>query len=134
MRFLYKGKDGGSESNVTGYWLVEIKSLFSIAILRFGEGSREMQHNHAFNSLSWMLSGLCVEEVVTDTTVEYSYLYPSVSPTYTSRERMHRVVGLSKTSWFITFRGPWSKTWKERDPKSGATTTLTNGRRLVIHD
>lgn len=29
MKFLSKAKDGGAESTVTGYWLVEIKPLLN---------------------------------------------------------------------------------------------------------
>jgi hypothetical protein len=33
MNFLNKTKDGGPESTVWAYWLIEIKSLFSVALL-----------------------------------------------------------------------------------------------------
>lgn len=57
MKFLFKSKDGGPDSNVVGYWLVESKKLFSIVLLCFNKGSREAFHNHAFNAISWVISG-----------------------------------------------------------------------------
>lgn len=42
MKLFKKMKDGGKESTVTGYWLIECKSLFSIVLLKFEGDSREM--------------------------------------------------------------------------------------------
>ena len=67
MKFLFKAKDGGPESKVTGYWLIESKRWFSIALLRFDEGSREAFHTHAFNAISWVLWGELLEYVRVDT-------------------------------------------------------------------
>ena len=41
MRLFFYGKDGGQYSTVWGYWLIEIKSLFSVVLLRFEGDSRE---------------------------------------------------------------------------------------------
>lgn len=41
MKFFSVGKSGGPESNVTGYWAVEIKPLFSVVLLKFDVGTRE---------------------------------------------------------------------------------------------
>jgi len=38
-------------------FLIEWKILFSIGILHFQEGSREAFHNHAFNAITFWLSG-----------------------------------------------------------------------------
>ena len=56
MKLCYVGKDGGPESTVWGFWLIEIKKLFSVALLCFENGSREAFHTHAFNSVSWVLT------------------------------------------------------------------------------
>ena len=37
MRFMNWEKDGGYESTVTGLYIVEIKKLFSIVLLKFDE-------------------------------------------------------------------------------------------------
>jgi hypothetical protein len=129
VKLFYKGKDGGPESTVTGYWLIEWKGGFSIALLRFEDGSREAFHNHAFNAISWLLSGKLVEETRHDTSV-YDYItqyVPSLFPILTNRERMHKVSSIG-TSWAITFRGPWSDTWEEYLPQEDRYRTLTNGR------
>ena len=52
MKVLYKGKDGGNLSTVTGYWLIECKNLFSIVLLKFEGESREAYHTHAFGAIS----------------------------------------------------------------------------------
>ncbi len=56
-RLLYNKPDGGKDSGVTAYFLIEWKILFSIGILHFQEGSREAFHNHAFNAITFWLSG-----------------------------------------------------------------------------
>ena len=47
-RFLVKSHDGGKDSGVTGYWLIEWKRGFSIVLLRFSKGSREAYHSHGY--------------------------------------------------------------------------------------
>lgn len=129
MRFFFKSKDGGAESNVTGYWLIESKSLFSIVLLRFDIGSREAFHTHAFNAISWVLTG-GLREVVhgSDKAV---FMFPSWKPIYTPRERFHRVFGLFTTTWAISIRGPWKNIWKEYLPNLKKYVTLTHGRKEI---
>lgn len=123
-RFLWKAKDGGPESTVIGFWLAEIKRAFSVALLRFSNGSRESFHSHAFKSLSWVLWGALIEEH-TDGTIEVHR--PSLWPVVTRRSTFHRVISLG-TSWVFTLRGPWAKEWQEYDPRTGGFVRLTNGR------
>ena len=127
MKFFYHGKDGGPDSVVEGYWLCEIKSLFSIALLKFNDGSREAFHSHAFNSVSWVLSGLLVEEHLNKCLYWYS---PSLKPVFTSRKTFHKVHSRGD-SWVLTFRGPWSKQWKEYIPQEEKFVTLESGRKIV---
>lgn len=129
MKLFYKGKDGGPESKVTGYWLVEIKALFSIVLLKFERGSREMYHNHAFSALSWVLRGELKEEVLESNIPKY--LSFSFLPIYTSRLRFHLVTGMADSTWVLSIRGPWNKNWREYNPKTGTFTTLTNGRKII---
>lgn len=133
MKFFRIAKDGGPKSTVTGYWLAEIKSLFSIALLRFEDGSREEYHSHAFNSISWVLKGELVEQLINwrlaDTRlVRY---FPSLKPVITKRSTFHRVVS-NGTSWVLTLRGPWDKQWREFDPASRTMTVLEDGRVPVV--
>jgi quercetin dioxygenase-like cupin family protein len=60
-RFFYKKPDGGKESGVTGYFLIEWKPLFSIGLLHFKRGSREAFHSHAFNAVTFWLKGEVTE-------------------------------------------------------------------------
>lgn len=112
MKLFYKGKDGGPESHVWGYWLVELKKLFSIALLRFEDGSRDAFHSHAFNSISWLLTGTLIEHMGdSDKVIEYK---PSIWPILTYRGTFHKVVSEGR-SWVLTFRGPWNGTyWWEK--------------------
>lgn len=128
MKLFYKGKDGGPQSPVTGFWLVEIKSLFSAALLRFGDGSRDEFHSHAFDSISWVLKGMLVEQHLN---CGLEHHQPSFKPVITRRGTFHRVLSRG-TTWVITFRGPWTKNWKEFHPVKREFTTLTNGR-LIVH-
>lgn len=127
MKLFFKSKDGGAESNVTGYWLIEAKGLFSIVLLRFDKGSREAFHSHAFNAVSWVLRGQLLE-VVKDAPNERGYLEPSLTPVFTARERFHQVFGMADKTWVLSFRGPWAKQWKEYLPKEDKFVTLTSGR------
>lgn len=125
MRLLQLCKDGGPESRVWAYTLIEIKWLFSIILLRFDPGSRDAQHTHAFNALSWVLRGYLLE-CFKGELISYS---SSLRPIYTPRDRCHKVTSLG-TSWVLTFRGPWRKTWQDI-PAGGEAVTLTHGRQVV---
>lgn len=128
MRFMSKAKDGGPKSTVTGYWLIEWKRLFSIALLRFSDGSRDEYHNHAFNSLNWLLSGRLIEHHHWD---DYCVEHlPGLLPIGTHRDTFHRVESQG-TSWVLSFRGPWNRYWTEYDPRTGEYTDLTHGRTVV---
>ncbi len=127
VKILHHAKDGGPESCVDGYWLIEVKRLFSIAVLRFGDGSRDSYHNPAFDSVSWVLRGKLREEHLDMSVSEYQ---ASILPVVTLRSTFHRVVSIG-TSWVLTFRGPWSKTWEEFNPITAQHTTLASGRKVV---
>jgi hypothetical protein len=123
--FMKCRKDGGPDSRVWGYWLVEIKSLFSIALLRFEDGSREAYHSHAFNSVSLVLSGRLME-VFEDRLGMLEHTAGHV--VVTRRSDFHKVHSIGRT-WVLTFRGPWSDTWHERT--ADGYHTLSHGRRVV---
>lgn len=130
MKVLKKDKDGGVESTVYAYWLIEWKSVFSIAILKFVGASRECYHTHAFNSISWLLKGRLRESFLDFNLIRKErpdkvYL-PSIKPIITTRSNFHKV-NSTGTSWVLTFRGPWDKKWKESTEKEGIY-TLTTGR------
>ncbi len=103
MRLLFKAKDGGPDSTVTGYWLFESKRFGSIALMRFDGKSREAYHSHAFNSVSWLFSGVLYEEFPDG---KGHPITPSWKPIVTRRETVHKVDS-DKRSWVLTFRGPW---------------------------
>ena len=128
MKLFRKAKDGGPKSTVTGYWLVELKSLFSIVLLKFENGSRDEYHDHAFNSLNWVLKGEVREELANEN--KYFQYRPSWLPIVTHRARFHRVVSKG-TTWVFSIRGPWSDQWREFDPKTKQFVTLTHGRKVV---
>lgn len=127
MKFFSRSKDGGPQSTVHAFWLCEIKSLFSIALLRFSDGSRDAYHSHAFDSISWVCGRLREHHLGTGRVDHHK---TSLWPVMTLRETMHKVVSQG-TTWVFTLRGPWAKTWLEFDPKSGLMVTLKHGREVV---
>jgi len=124
MKLLSKGKDGGPESSVTGYWLCEFKSLFSIVLLKFEGLSREAYHEHAFNSISWILNGKLIETLMNYDTNIYKR---SLKPIVTKRTTYHKVDSVG-TTWVLSFRGPWTDTWREYLPIEAKEKVLTNHR------
>lgn len=124
-KLFYKKADGGPNSGVTGYFLIEWKPFFSIGLLHFSKGSREAYHNHAFNAITFWLWGWVLEEY----TDKQKFLWaPSIIPKYTPRNCYHKVIGLKET-WALTFRGPWKDTWNELRPDREVT--LTHGRKEI---
>jgi hypothetical protein len=128
MLLFKKRKDGGGESTVTGYWLVELKSLFSALLLRFDGASREAFHTHAFNCFSWVLKGGLTETMLDGRVRRYR---PSILPFVTRRTDFHKVDSDEGTTWVLTFRGPWADRWQEFIPGYDRFVTLTHGRRVV---
>ena len=128
MKFLAVRKDGGQESTVTGYWLVEIKSLFSICLLRFDGKSRRAFHTHAFNCLSWVLKGRLKETFFDGRRADHP---ASFRPFVTRRSDFHKVDSAEGASWVLTFRGPWKKHWLEYRPADEEFVTLAEGRQVI---
>ena len=127
MKFFSFGTDGGEKSGVTGFWFFEIKSLFSVALLKFKKGSRENYHSHAFNAYSWFISGKVEEQHLGKPAMIWE---PSLRPKYTPMTTFHRVNALEET-WVFTIRGPWSKSWYEYDPNDSQYIELSNGRNII---
>lgn len=125
MKFLFKRKDGGLQSTVTGFWIIEFKSLFSIVLLKFDKGSREAFHSHAFNALTWWLWGEVEEHFIDGSSKKWK---PSLLPKLTLKSCFHKVYGV-KTTYAISIRGPWVKTWQEYLPGTNEFVTLTHGRK-----
>lgn len=125
MKFFKKCKDGGPESPVDAYFLFEIKSFASVALLKFNKGHREAYHTHAFSALTWFLWGELWEQTFDNKMKKYSH---SFLPKFTSKSNNHRVIA-NRESWCLTLRGPWDKTWTE--DHNGTKTTFTHGRKVV---
>lgn len=133
MKFLEISKDGGPKSKVWAYWLFEIKGLFSVALLRFEDGSREAYHSHAFNSISWVLSGELTEHVLGELDSNedpiINWYQRSIRPIVTFRETFHKVISRGRT-WVFTLRGPWANEWYEFDEPTNSIQVLTDGRQI----
>lgn len=127
MRLFYCGKDGGDPSYVSGFWLCEFKRLFSIVLLKFEDGSREAAHSHAFNAVSWLLKGRLLEYHRAGGLDRHE---PSLRPIITRRETFHTVYSVG-TSWVLSFRGPWARTWQEWLFTEHRFVTLAHGRHEV---
>lgn len=130
MKVLWNDKDGGPESHGWA-WGIEIKWLGSLLLLLFREGSRDAFHSHAFNSVSWLLTGWLREKFNNEAGPQ-RLIYPSWHPIVTRRETQHKVFGMAKRSWVLTFRGPWADRWSEYRPNAEKRfVTLTHGRKEV---
>ena len=127
MKFFQTCYDGGKDSGVTGYWLCEIKWLFSIVLLHFKRGSRENYHSHAFNAYSFYISGEVEEYHLDGSTIVWK---PSFTPKITPRSTFHKIHALRDT-WCLSFRGPWSTVWCEYSPTNKQYTVLTHARQVV---
>lgn len=127
MKLFHYGKDGSPESKAWGFWFIEIKSLFSIVLLKFEDGSREAYHSHAFNCFSWVLKGKLAEFLKEGSKI--NIYKPSLLPFITRKSTFHQVKSTG-TTWVLSFRGPWNETWEEYYPSSKVRVTLTHGRKL----
>lgn len=133
VKFFQSAHDGGEKSGVTGFFLVEIKSLFSVVVLRFKPGSREAFHSHAFNAVTWFVKGKVVEhriDTVNPGNVTLKEFTPSWKPKFTKRENHHKVYSVGE-SVAVSFRGPWVDQWREYLPSLKRFVTLTHGRQIV---
>lgn len=119
-------KDGGPDSNVWGLYLPELKNWFSVVLLRFEGKSRDSYHNHAFDSIAWVLWGELVEETLYGNIKTYK---PSLFPLRVPRSRFHRV-STTGPAWVLNFRGPWLKTWWEWSERFGYR-QLSHGRQEI---
>lgn len=126
--FFRRVKDGGPDSPVEAFWLVEWKALFSIGVLRFPRGSRENFHSHAMNAVSWVVSGLLTEEFADRNRRNNTYQTGDVA--VTRRETLHRVWGIAPVTWVLTLRGRWEREWLEWNPASRQYIRLSLGRRI----
>lgn len=131
MRLLTKRYDGGDKSGVSGYWVIEVKSLFSIVLLKFNPNNRENFHSHAFNALTLWLAGEVVEERIDLKTKEKTYLtFSKFMAKFTPKNNVHKV-HCTKPAWALCFRGPWDSTWLEYNEAKEEVITLTHGRKIV---
>ena len=124
VHVLRRAPDGGQGSGVTGYFLIELKWLFSVVVLKFDRGSREAYHSHAFSALTLWLWG-AVREHHRDGTERR---FRAGQWKFTGCDTFHKVEGLRDT-WAISFRGPWRDTWQEA--RGGRLVTLTHGRKEI---
>ena len=108
---LWGVKDGGPLSRVWMYG-IEFKRFGTLALLKFEDGSREAYHDHAFNSVSLVLSGCLVEARLFDGEPPVHTTFRRGRIVFTSRKNLHRVYSVGR-SWVLTVRGPWAKEWHE---------------------
>ncbi len=128
MKFFKKMTDGGPESNSIGYFFCEIKSLFSIVLLKFTGKTREVFHEHAFHCLGWVVKGEIKETLIDGRTFTHT---PSFIPFLVSRRDYHQVDSITPTTWVFSIRGPWKDTWRECKDDLSDNYELTHGRKRV---
>lgn len=125
MKLFQKASDGGKDSGVTAWFLIEWKPVFSVALLRFSRGTREAFHTHAFNALTLWLKGKVRERHLNGE----AYIWHPGDFKYTSRKDFHQVEGITDATWALTIRGPWLDFWREF--RDNNLVTLTHGRKIV---
>lgn len=130
LKLFEKCKDGGPQSPVDAYVLIEWKRAFSVLFLKFNKGCREDYHSHAFNALTWFVKGNLVEERLAQDKVQYKRYTLSVLPKVTLKDNLHRVKAY-KDSWCFTLRGPWQDNWTEFNETTRETIHLTKGRKVT---
>lgn len=121
MKLFAKGYDGGEGSGVTGYFLIELKPLFSVVLLHFANGTREAYHEHAFNALTLWLKGRVRERKLWGGVKEFR----AGQWKYTPRKTFHKVEALG-SAWALSVRGPWVDFWREW--RADHFVMLTHGR------
>jgi len=131
MKILEWSKDGGKKSKVWGLFLIEWKAFFSIVILRFDNGTREAYHSHAFNAVSWVISGELIENRIQgfihdEQLIDVSVFTPSLKPVVTTRNNLHKVQSKGVT-WVLSFRGSWVDHWYEVN-EFGRPILMSHGR------
>lgn len=126
MKIIKSAPDGGKDSGVTAFFLIESKNYFSLAFLRFDVGSREAFHSHAFNAITWWLKGKATE--VLYPSMQKIVWEPSIKPKFTPRDNIHKILA-NKVTWALTIRGPWVDKWLEI--KNSEKITLTHQRKVV---
>lgn len=132
MRWLWCDPDGGKESNSRIYGL-EIKSLFSILVIRVKGPTRPVFHSHAFSAISWVLKGVLRERQRIWPGYNSIRHRANCRAIWTTWSTCHDVQPIppESTTWVLHFRGPWRKQWIEI-PHGGTTiTTLSHGRQVV---
>ena len=82
---------------------------------------------HAFNALTWFISGDLYEEDAIGETYKYK---KSLLPKITPRNKNHRVLAI-KNSYCFTIRGKWVDNWTEYNKDKDETTILGWGRNKV---
>jgi hypothetical protein len=123
IRLFFSKSDGGKDSGVTGYWLIEWKKVFSVVLLKFEPNHRENYHSHAFNAITWWIKGEAEELLADGTSLKWK---PSIWPKWTPKSTTHKYQPLTKV-YAISLRGPWENKWNEVKP-DGTSITLTHGR------
>lgn len=126
MKLFSKASDGGKDSGVTGYFLIECKPLFSIVLLRFSKGTREAYHEHAFNAWTLWLKGRVVEHRMLVGSI--GRVYRAGQLKRTPRSCFHKIEALD-TAWALSVRGPWAARWHEL--RGNQLVTLTHGRKVI---
>ncbi|UGA46840.1 hypothetical protein HU230_0012655 [Bradyrhizobium quebecense] len=132
MKILSKAADGGKDSGVTGFFLIECKALFSIVLLRFSKGTREAYHEHAFDAWTLWLKGRVVEHRLIGSGSRFPscerLTFNAGQLKHTPRSCFHKIEALD-TAWALSIRGPWAARWREL--RSNKLVTLTHGRKVV---
>jgi hypothetical protein len=111
---LWKKKDiNVGDQPVTEITILEWKKLFSIKLFHFhkSEGDQDRFHTHSFNSISILLKGNYVEEIIRQGCI-HKLNRNRCRVLYIPEHEYHRITK-SDGCRTLLITGPWSKYWNE---------------------
>lgn len=113
LTFFKKKQINNGQQNVTELTILEWKKLFSIKLFHFHKstGCQDRFHTHSFNSISFLIKGNYVEEILRgDTVVPYNRNRSRFI--YIPSNEYHRITR-SDGCRTLLITGPWEPEWKE---------------------
>lgn len=113
ITFLKKKMINNGEQDVTEITLLEWKKLFSIKLFHFhkSSGCQDRFHTHSFNSISILLKGNYIEEIIRGGQV-LKFDRNRSRVIYIPADEYHRITR-SDGCRTLLITGPWQPEWKE---------------------
>lgn len=144
VTFLKKKMINNGEQDVTEITLLEWKKLFSIKLFHFhkSSGCQDRFHTHSFNSISLLLKGNYIEEIIKDGKV-VQFDRNRSRLIYIPSHEYHRITR-SDGCRTLLITGPWEPEWMELRELGGSRyqevvcgagrVDLRSGKVIALHE